>query len=104
MPNKTFSQKLNRLEEIVSALEGSEVELEEGLKLLEEGVALHKDCQKTLEQSQAKITELLSGSQAKGSQTSEEAANITSGSLFDELGQSQRSNEADQKDSSELPF
>ena len=38
MPSTTFSQKLKRLEEVVAKLESPDVELEEGLKLLEEGV------------------------------------------------------------------
>jgi exodeoxyribonuclease VII small subunit len=56
---KTFSQKLQRLEEIVSSLERPDVELEEGLALLEEGVSLHKECQQMLTKTQAKITTLL---------------------------------------------
>lgn len=56
---KTFSQKLKRLEDIVSQLEKPDLELEDGLTLLEEGVKLHQECQHMLTQTQAKITTLL---------------------------------------------
>lgn len=59
MEQTTFSQKLQRLEDIVRQLESSDIELEQGLKLLEEGVNLHKQCQSILTESQVKITTLL---------------------------------------------
>ena len=59
MAEQTFTQKLQRLEEIVTQLERPDVELEDGLKLLEEGIQLHGECQKLLTQTQAKITKLL---------------------------------------------
>lgn len=62
MSNQTFSQKLKRLEEIVTTLEQPDLELEQGLKLLEEGVGLQKDCQALLAQSEIKISQLLSQS------------------------------------------
>jgi exodeoxyribonuclease VII small subunit len=57
---KTFSQKLKRLEAIVAQLEAPDLEIEEGLALLEEGVKLHQQCQQLLTQTQAKISTLLS--------------------------------------------
>lgn len=63
---KTFNQKLNRLEEIVGLLERPDVELEDGLALLEEGVALHKECQQMLTKTQAKIATLLSAEAIDG--------------------------------------
>lgn len=59
MSEKSFSQKLQRLEEIVGLLEQPDLELEEGLKLLEEGVTLHQQCQKLLTQAQVKVDRLL---------------------------------------------
>jgi exodeoxyribonuclease VII small subunit len=56
----TFTQALKRLEEIVAKLEQPDLELEQGLALLEEGVRLHKLCQDTLTTTQQKITKLLS--------------------------------------------
>jgi exodeoxyribonuclease VII small subunit len=40
-------------------LEKPEIELEQGLALLEEGVKLHQECQQLLNQTQVKITKLL---------------------------------------------
>jgi exodeoxyribonuclease VII small subunit len=59
MTEQTFTQALKRLEEIVAKLEQPDVELEQGLALLEEGVQLHRFCQDKLGQTQAKITQLL---------------------------------------------
>lgn len=55
----SFSKALLRLEEIVNKLEDPNLDLEEGLKLLEEGVALHKSCKDKLMQANAKITKIL---------------------------------------------
>ncbi|HSX19445.1 MAG TPA: exodeoxyribonuclease VII small subunit [Candidatus Saccharimonadales bacterium] len=54
-----FTQALKRLEEIVTKLEGPDLDLEEGLKLLEEGVKLHKLCKEKLTEANAKITTIL---------------------------------------------
>lgn len=54
-----FTQALKRLEEIVQKLEDPNLDLEEGLKLLEEGVRLHKLCKNKLTEANAKITTIL---------------------------------------------
>lgn len=54
-----FTQAIKRLEEIVGKLESPDLDLEEGLKLLEEGVKLHKLCREKLTQANAKITTIL---------------------------------------------
>lgn len=56
---QTFTQALKRLEEIVEKLEDPNLDLEDGLALLEEGVKLHKFCQNKLTQANTKITEIL---------------------------------------------
>jgi len=56
-----FTQALRRLEEIVARLEAPDLDLEEGLKLLEEGVKLHKICRDKLTEANAKITTILKG-------------------------------------------
>ena len=61
-----FSAALKRLEEITVRLESPNVDLDEALKLLEEGKNLHKACHEKLTQSQAKITELLKVSNTSG--------------------------------------
>ena len=61
MPDKdlSFTQALKRLEQIVQKLEDPDLDLEEGLKLLEEGVKLHKLCKSKLTEANAKITTIL---------------------------------------------
>lgn len=54
-----FTKALTRLEEIVGKLESPDLDLEEGLKLLEEGVLLHKLCKNKLTAANAKITDIL---------------------------------------------
>ena len=54
-----FTEALTRLEEIVGKLESPNLDLEEGLKLLEEGVALHKLCKNKLTAANTKITDIL---------------------------------------------
>ena len=60
-----FTQALARLEEIVEKLESPNLDLEEGLKLLEEGVALHKLCKNKLTAANAKITDILKDGNTK---------------------------------------
>ena len=52
---KNFEDKLNRLEEIVRALEGGEATLDESLKLYAEGVKLVEVCNKKLDDTEKKI-------------------------------------------------
>ncbi len=54
----TYEKAIVRLEEIVSALEKSEVSLDESLKLFEEGTKLTAFCAEKLKNAQQKITEL----------------------------------------------
>lgn len=54
-----FSKSLRRLEEIIALLENPNLNLEEGLKLLEEGVKLHKMCEQKLKNAKVKIEEIL---------------------------------------------
>ena len=61
----SFSTALKRLEEIVQKLEDPNLDLEEGLKLLEEGVNLHKLCKNKLTSANSKITTILKDETAK---------------------------------------
>ena len=54
----TFEQSLNRLSEIVEALEHDGTALAEAMKLYEEGIDLSQRCRRELEQAEQKITEL----------------------------------------------
>lgn len=55
----SFSNALVRLEEIVKRLEDPDLDLEQGLKFIEEGLELHKYCKQKLIKAQAKIEVLL---------------------------------------------
>ena len=68
-----FTQALNRLEEIVKKLEDPNLDLEEGLKLLEEGVSLHKQCKNKLTQANFKITTILKENSNTQSEEKEES-------------------------------
>lgn len=52
---KTFEEKLTRLNEIVEKVENTTLSLEDAMKLYEEGNALIKDLQKSLDEAETKI-------------------------------------------------
>lgn len=54
-----FEKKLTRLEEIVEKMERGELELEESLKLFEEGVKLSRDCNTQLAGAEQKVKLLM---------------------------------------------
>ncbi|MCK6605539.1 MAG: exodeoxyribonuclease VII small subunit [Ignavibacteriaceae bacterium] len=53
-----FRDKISRLEEIASSLEDTTLDLEDALKLYEEGMILAKECTEQLKGAELKITEL----------------------------------------------
>lgn len=53
-----FEVALGRLEEIVSRLEQGEVELDEALKLFDEGVGLIRACDQQLKEAEQKLEQL----------------------------------------------
>ena len=52
---KSFEDSMNRLEEIVRALESGSATLEQSLELYEEGIALVRTCSKKLDEAEKKI-------------------------------------------------
>lgn len=54
-----FESQLKRLEEIVKALEGGQLPLEEALKVFEEGVRLSRACHDKLSAAERKVELLL---------------------------------------------
>lgn len=58
MKDISFAKALARLEQIVQKLENEDVDLEEQVDLLAEGIALHKKCQEKLKVAQIKIDKL----------------------------------------------
>jgi exodeoxyribonuclease VII small subunit len=55
-----FEQRLKRLETIVQKMEAGDLQLEESLKLFEEGVKLSRDCTQQLSEAEAKVKVLVS--------------------------------------------
>ena len=58
MEKLSFEQSVARIEEIVRALEKSDVALEESLALFEEGTGLIKSCSKMLDEAEQKVVKL----------------------------------------------
>lgn len=55
---KTFEEAIERLKEISELLESQDVEIDQSIKLYEEGVVLAKRCYKRLKEAEVKITNL----------------------------------------------
>ena len=53
--NATFEANMQRLEQIVRAMERGDVALEESLKLFQEGTELVRNCQKLLDEAQLQL-------------------------------------------------
>jgi exodeoxyribonuclease VII small subunit len=53
-----FEDSINRLQQISELLEKEGIELEESIKLYEEGIELVKVCNKTLKDAELKVTDL----------------------------------------------
>jgi len=58
MSEKKFEEALVRLETIVSSLEKGEAELDEALKLFEEGISLVRKCDQQLRDAEQKLEQL----------------------------------------------
>jgi exodeoxyribonuclease VII small subunit len=55
---KNFENALARLEEIVASLEAGDADLEQALKLFEEGISLVRTCDKQLKEAEQKLEKL----------------------------------------------
>lgn len=62
---KKFEPSFKKLERIVARLESDNLELEESLKLYEEGVGLSRFCAKVLEQAEKKVQKLARNEQGE---------------------------------------
>ena len=69
-PNKSFEQNMQRLEQIVRAMERGDVPLEESLKLFQEGTELVRSCGKLLDDAQLQVKKIMTA--ADGSPVEEE--------------------------------
>jgi exodeoxyribonuclease VII small subunit len=58
MTKKNFEGSLQKLEDVVSSLEGGELSLDESIKKFEEGIKLYKGCKDLLGTAEKKISVL----------------------------------------------
>ena len=65
MAEPKFEKDLERLEEIVTALEEGDLPLDEALKRFEEGIKLAKRCEKALSEAEKKIEILTKNADGK---------------------------------------
>lgn len=70
--NKTFEENLQRLEQIVRAMERGDVALEESLKLFQEGTELVRNCGKLLDDAELQLKKVMTA--ADGSPVLEDFA------------------------------
>ena len=68
--NMTFEQSMQRLEQIVRAMERGDVALDESLRLFQEGTELVRNCGKLLDEAQLQIQKVMTA--ADGSPVMEE--------------------------------
>lgn len=61
--NKTFEENMQRLEQIVRAMERGDVALEESLKLFQEGTELVRNCGKLLDEAELQVKKILTDPQ-----------------------------------------
>lgn len=62
----SFEEALQRLEEIVSELDGGELPLEEALARFQEGSRLREYCERKLAEAEAQVEELLAEADETG--------------------------------------
>ena len=60
--NRSFESNMQRLEQIVRAMERGDVALEESLKLFQEGTELVRDCNMLLENAQLQVKLIMTAS------------------------------------------
>ena len=56
---ESFEEKMQKLEQIVGELEKGDLNLDDSVKKLEEGINISKECNKILEDAEKKITILV---------------------------------------------
>ena len=59
--NRSFESNMQRLEQIVRAMERGDVPLEESLKLFQEGTELVRNCNELLDNAQLQVKMILNG-------------------------------------------
>ncbi len=59
-PNKSFEEKLERIDEIVKKLETGRVDLDEAIALFKEGKELARECEAMLKSAQEQVDRAMS--------------------------------------------
>lgn len=59
--NQTFEENMQRLEQIVRAMERGDVPLEQSLKLFQEGAKLVENCGKLLDEAELQVKKIITG-------------------------------------------
>ena len=75
--NHSFEENMQRLEQIVRAMERGDVPLEESLKLFREGTALVETCGKLLDEAELQVKKIATA--ADGSPVEEDFADEPTG-------------------------
>ena len=57
--NKTFEESMQRLEQIVRAMERGDVSLDESLELFQEGTELVRSCNQLLDDAQLQVKKIM---------------------------------------------
>ncbi len=57
--SKSFEEQMENLEKIVSELEKGDLNLDDSVAKFEEGIKISKECNKTLQEAEKKITMLI---------------------------------------------
>ncbi len=73
--NHTFEENMQRLEQIVRAMERGDVPLEASMKLFQEGTELVRTCSKLLDEAQLQVKKITTA--PDGTPTEEEFADDT---------------------------
>ncbi len=63
--NKTFEENMQRLEQIVRAMDRGDVPLEESLKLFREGTALVASCGKLLDEAELQVKKITTDAEGR---------------------------------------
>ena len=71
--NMTFEANMQRLEQIVRAMERGDVALDESLKLFQEGTELVKNCAKMLDEAELQVKKVMTA--ADGTPVLEDMSN-----------------------------
>ena len=63
--NHTFEENMQRLEQIVRAMERGDVALEESLRLFQEGTALVEACGKLLDEAELQVKKIVTAADGR---------------------------------------